>query len=88
MIYTPMKDPKALSEDTFEKIKRQKLHGPHVAKYKRGRLPPCNGKRTYKDREDAEATRDHELSRGHVTFLRVYKCLSCLYWHLTHKKPR
>ena len=77
------------NENTFEKIKRYKRHGPHRARTQRFRLPRCNGKMSYRTEEKAEKQRESRM-REQGLVLYVYRCPNCFYWHLTsqpqHKK--
>lgn len=74
-------------ENTFEKIKRYKRHGPHRAKAQRFRLPRCNGKMSYKTQERAEEQRSARL-RSNDLVLYIYRCPHCFYWHLTSQPQR
>jgi hypothetical protein len=83
-----MKNPKEIIEDTFEPIRRKRLHGAHVRKMLRRRLPCCNGKNSYHTSREAEEVRQTNLASGRVSYLRVYRCPHCFHWHLTSKQPK
>jgi hypothetical protein len=76
-----MRNPREISEETFEKVRRRNWGTP---RFRVKPLPRCTGKQSYK-RKDAEEVRDKLLQRGAAAFLRVYHCPKCTHWHLTHK---
>lgn len=83
-----MRDPRAFDDHMFEPIHRRKGHGHHLAGVKRRHLPNCNGKHSYWTRQRAESTRTTLLAVGAATYLNVYLCHRCPYWHLTSQGLR
>lgn len=81
-----MRNPKVLIEDTFEPIRKKRLHGAHLHKAQRRLLPRCNGKHSYHTERDCADVRRKLLTSGQAIFLRVYRCMTCCHWHLTSKQ--
>lgn len=44
------------------------------------------GKKCY-TREEAVQVRDYEKKRNVRGEMRIYRCMFCDYWHLTHHRP-
>jgi len=76
-----MRDPRAFNDEMFEPIHRRKDHGHHLGKTK-------HGKHSYWTRQRAESTRTTLIAIGAATYLNIYLCHRCPYWHLTSQAPR
>lgn len=70
-------------EAGFERIRRPKRHGPHLARRQRLVPPRCNGKNSYRSEEFANEVRG-QLAPKHPLY--IYRCPYCFFWHLTHRK--
>ncbi len=79
-----MKDPHALEEATFEPMRtKARYHKPAAKQHVP--FPKCiKGKNCY-SRKMALRKRAEQLTDHTASFLAIYKCPKCGYWHLTSK---
>lgn len=74
-------------EPLFERIKPFKRHGHKYGGIRR-HLPACNGKRSYRSKDEALDAAQALIDSNLAYFLRVYRCPICTKWHLTSKALR